>query len=244
MNKTVVITGASHGIGYQTALEFAKLGFNIVIGYNKSQESALKLLEKLRNLNCLSIAIKADLEHKEQAVNLIEKSISEFGNIDILINNAGISEQKLFSDITYEDWRKMFSVNMDGCFVCTQTAIKYMLNKHKGKIINVSSMWGITGASCEVHYSASKAAIIGFTKALAKEVGPSGIQVNCVAPGLIDTNMNHNLDKTTIDNLINDTPLCKIGSTKDVAKTILFLASEDADFITGQVISPNGGFLI
>ena len=170
--------------------------------------------------------------------------MEQFGHIDVLVNNAGIAQQKMFTEITEQDWKKMFSVNIDGMFNCTQLALRDMIKRHKGKIINVSSIWGIAGASCEVHYSASKAAVIGFTKSLAKELGPSGIQVNCVAPGVIETDMNKNLDDLTIKEIINETPLERIGTPRDIANTILFLAQDASDFITGQVISPNGGFVI
>lgn len=244
MNKTVVITGASRGIGSQTAIDFALKGYNTVINYNKSEANATQLLRRIRELGHSAIAVKADISIKSQADILIQKTLEEFGNIDVLVNNAGISDQKLFTDITDLDWRNMFSVNIDGLFYCTRSAVKNMISRHMGKIINVSSIWGIVGASCEVHYSASKAAVIGFTKALAKELGPSGIQVNCVAPGVIDTGMNDNLSSTDIKELIDKTPICRMGSCSDISNTILFLAEDESNFITGQVISPNGGFVI
>lgn len=242
MKKTVVITGSSRGIGAAAALEFAQLGYNVVINYNKSKEKALAILEKVRNLGCDAIAIKADVSKFSEADYLISKSLEEFGKIDILINNAGIAEQKLFTELSEKDWRRMFDVNIHGMFNCTLPVVNHMIENHKGKIINVSSVWGITGASCEVHYSASKAAVIGFTKALAKEIGPSGVQVNCVAPGVIDTEMNSSLNETEIRELIDKTPCERLGTVHDVAKTILFLSSSDSDFISGQVISTNGGF--
>lgn len=243
-NKTVLITGASRGIGYQTAIEFSKHGYNVAMGYNKSKESAINLVNILRKNSPNIIAVKADLSIPDEANNLVSHTIDQFGHIDILVNNAGVSDQRLFVDITMEEWNKMLAINLNSCFVCTQAAVRDMLKRKYGKIINVSSIWGITGASCEVHYSTSKAAIIGFTKALAKELGPSGIQVNCVAPGIINTDMNKDFSDATIEELIKETPLCRLGLAGDVAKTILFLASEDSNFITGQVISPNGGFLI
>ena len=242
MKKTVVITGSSRGIGAAAALEFAQLGYNVVINYNKSKEKALNLLEKVRSLGCVAIAVKADISKFSEADYLISKSLEEFGKIDILINNAGIAEQKLFTELSEEDWRRMFDVNIHGMFNCTLPVANHMIGNHRGKIINVSSVWGVTGASCEVHYSASKAAVIGFTKALAKELGPSGIQVNCVAPGVIDTEMNSGLNETEIRELIEKTPCERLGTVHDVAKAILFLSSPDSDFISGQVISTNGGF--
>ena len=242
MNKTVVITGASGGIGKQIAKDFSKLGYNIVMGYNNSKEKALNTLKELRRVNPNTICIKADLANEKEARNLILSAVDQFGRIDILVNNAGIAQQKLFTEITKAEWDKIISVNLGGCFFCTQEAVKDMLKRKTGKIINVSSIWGINGASCEVHYSASKAAIIGFTKALAKELGPSGIQVNCVAPGVIDTEMNKNLSINEIDSLIEQTPLQRLGAPKDISNIVLFLASEKSNFITGQTIACSGGF--
>ena len=161
-----------------------------------------------------------------------------------MVNNAGIAEQKMLCDVTEEEWDRMFDVNVKGMFNTVKEAMSYMVNKKYGKIINISSIWGMVGASCEVAYSATKAAIIGFTKALAKELGPSGICVNCVAPGVIDTDMNKLHGEEVMEELKEETPLGKIGTTMDVAKTVEFLAEDGADFITGQVVSPNGGFII
>ncbi len=243
-NKTVVITGGARGIGRQIAVDFSKSGYNVVIGYNKSKEKALSLIKELRNFNPNIICLKADLSLDKEARELVLHAIEQFGHIDVLVNNAGISQQKLFTQITKSEWNKMFYVNMGGCFACTQEAVKDMLKRKNGKIINISSIWGISGAACEVHYSTFKAAIIGFTKALAKELGPSGIQINCVAPGVIDTDMNSDLDKDALNDLINQTPLQRLGTPEDVSNVVLFLASESSNFITGQIISPNGGFVI
>lgn len=247
MRKVVAITGGSRGIGGQTAIEFAKSGFDVAISYNKSGPEALQLLEELRSFGVLAIAVKADFADPDECTKFINTTIRELGDLYILVNNVGTSQQELFTEISYEQWREMFCVNLDSCFICSQVAVRHMLKKgdaQRGKIINVSSIWGLVGASCEVHYSAAKAAMIGLTKALAKELGPSGIQVNCVAPGIVDTDMNKHLDKETMDTLINSTPLMRLGSVLDIAKTILFLASENSNFITGQVISPNGGFVV
>ena len=188
--------------------------------------------------------ICADVSQKSDVELMFSQIQNEFGGVDILVNNAGIAQAKLFTDITEEEWDKMFSVNVKGIFNCTKAALPYMIHKKSGKIINISSIWGITGASCEVHYSASKAAVIGLTKALAKELGPSGITVNCVAPGVVETDMCALLSPEDISALKDETPLGCIGTPDDIAKTVLFLASGGGDFLTGQVISPNGGMVI
>lgn len=244
MNKTVLITGASRGIGAATAREFAKNGYNVIINYLNSENSAISLLKELETYNVKCIALKADVSSEEQVTLMFNSANKHFESIDILVNNAAISEQKLFTNISLNEWKKLFSVNVDGTFNCCKAILPQMIQRHEGKIINLSSIWGITGASCEVHYSTTKAAIIGFTKALAKEVGPSNIQVNCVAPGVINTDMNSNLSCNDLNALKEETPLGIIGEPTDIANTILFLASNKSNFITGQVISPNGGFVI
>lgn len=241
--KTVIITGSSQGIGRQIALEFAKNNYNVVINYNKSKNEAFELIEKIKESGGTSIAVQADVSKFQEAQRLIDLSLNEFGKIDVLVNNAGISLQKIFQDVSEAEWKKLFEVNVGSVFNCCSCVLKDMILRKSGKIINISSIWGMVGASMEVHYSASKAAVIGFTKALAKELGPSGINVNCVSPGVINTKMN-NFDQETLAELKNETPLGKIGTALDIAKTVLFLASSDADFLTGQVISPNGGFVI
>jgi 3-oxoacyl-[acyl-carrier protein] reductase len=168
---------------------------------------------------------------------------SEIGAVDVLVNNAGISQQKLFTDITDEDWRRMTGVNLDGVFYCSREASREMIRKKSGSIINISSMWGQVGASCEVHYSAAKAGVIGLTKALAKELGPSNIRVNCIAPGVIDTDMMSGFDNETKNSLIDETPLLRLGTPEDIAKAVVFLADENS-FITGQVLGVNGGIII
>ncbi|WP_425314301.1 elongation factor P 5-aminopentanone reductase [Ruminiclostridium herbifermentans] len=244
MCKTVLITGASKGIGYETAKLFAQSGYNVVINYNKSKEAAISLMNELLEKKCSVMAVQADVSCKEQVDSMINSVNKQFGDIDILVNNAGIAKQRLFTDISTQEWDNMFDINVKGMFLCCQGVLPAMIRNKSGKIINISSIWGITGASCEVLYSATKAAVIGLTKALAKELGPSGIQVNCVAPGVIDTDMNSDLDMDSIEELKDQTPLGTIGKCIDVAETIAFLAHEKANFITGQVISPNGGFLI
>jgi 3-oxoacyl-[acyl-carrier protein] reductase len=244
MSKTVLVTGASRGIGYEIAKLFAKKGYKVAINYNQNKKAAFILLDELLNAGYSAMVVQADVSNKEQVdfmINLVNK---KFGEIDVLVNNAGIAKQQLFTDISIQEWDKMFDVNVKGMFLCCQGVLPAMVRNKSGKIVNISSIWGITGASCEVLYSATKAAVIGLTKALAKELGPSNIQVNCVAPGVIDTDMNTALDQATLEELKEQTPLGVIGRCIDVAETVAFLVSEKSNFITGQVISPNGGFLI
>lgn len=237
MKKTVLVTGASRGIGAATAQLFAENGWNVVLNYNKSEAQALALAEKIG-----AVAVKADITKPDEIQNMLNVSRVRFGSIDVLVNNAGIAQQKLFTDITENDWDNMFNVNIKSMFMVTKAVVRDMIRNRRGHIINISSIWGIAGASCEVHYSASKAAVIGFTKALAKELGLSKIAVNCIAPGVIDTQMNSHLDQETLSELKDETPLGKIGTGADIAKTALFLA--ESEFITGQIISPNGGIVI
>lgn len=242
--KTVLITGSSRGIGAATAIKFADIGYNVVINYNRSEKQAFEVLEKVRKKGASAVAIKSDVSKYSQAESLIKKTISEFGTLDVLVNNAGIAQQKLFNEISESEWKRMFEVNVQSIFNCSKFASKNMIKNHSGKIINISSVWGIYGSSCEVHYSASKAAVIGFTKALAKELGPSGINVNCIAPGVIDTDMNLNLKEEDVQELINCTPLMRLGSPTDVANLTAFLVSDNANFITGQIIGCDGGFFV
>ena len=244
MNKTVLVTGASRGIGRAVAAAFARNGYNVAVNYNHSEEAARKLCEELKTLGVNSEPFQADVSNRSEVDRMISEIKNSLGNTDVLVNNAGISEQALFSDITGEMWDRMFAVNVKGAYNCTQAVLPDMIHSKQGRIINISSMWGISGASCEVHYSASKAALIGFTKALAKEVGLSGITVNCVAPGVIDTEMNSRLSGEDMKILREETPLNRIGTTGDVAEAVLFLASEKASFITGQTLSVDGGFIL
>jgi len=242
--KTALITGASKGIGAATAIMFAQNGYNVIINYSSSAESAKLLENSLKQNGFSALSYMADVSKSNDVARMVQDVIAKFGHIDVLINNAGIAQQKLFTDITDSDWERMVGVNLTGTFNCCRAVIPHMVSRKNGCIINTSSIWGITGASCEAHYSAVKAGIIGLTKALAKELGPSGIRVNCVAPGVISTRMNSNLSVEDLANLADETPLGRLGSTNEVASTSLFLASEGAEFITGQVISPNGGIVI
>jgi len=244
MSRTVWITGASRGIGRACAELFAAEGDRIALLYQREQEQALDAVKRCRELGADAEVFCADVADRVQVFDTAERIRARFGAIDVLINNAGIAQQKLFSDITEQDWRRMCGVNLDGVFFCTQAALPDLIHKKRGKIVNVSSIWGVCGGSCEVHYSASKAAVIGLTKALAKELGPSNIQVNCVAPGVIDTEMNGALTGEIRAELCEETPLGRFGTPKEAAQAIFFLASPAADFITGQVLSPNGGIAI
>ncbi len=237
--KNVLITGASRGIGKACVYEFSKQGYRVFLNYNKSKNEAEKIKEETG-----AVIINADISKKDEVKKMADYIHENYGKIDIIINNAGISQIKIFTDITEEDWDNIFNVNIKGMYLVTKEFVNDMISKKSGKIINISSMWGITGGSCEVHYSASKAAVIGFTKALAKELGPSNICVNCVAPGVIDTEMNKNLNEYYLKELCEETPLGRLGKPDEVAKTILFLASNDSDFITGQILNVDGGMVI
>ncbi|MBQ6816256.1 MAG: 3-oxoacyl-ACP reductase FabG [Clostridia bacterium] len=242
--KTVVITGASKGIGAHMAIYFAEKGYNVVINYNMSAESALLLRNSLAQNGCSVMAQKANVANKLEADLLIKEALYKFGSVDILINNAGISSQNLFTDISENEWNNMINVNLTGVFNCTQAVLPTMINNKFGRIINISSAWGVTGASCEVHYSAAKAGVIGLTKALAKEVGPSGITVNCIAPGIIDTQMNSHLTTDELKEFTDSLPIQRIGNTIEIVKTAEFLASDFAGYITGQTICVDGGLTI
>ena len=244
MAKTVLITGASGGIGTATACLFAEKGYNVVINYNNSERQARLLQKSLTEHGAKSICVGANVSYPSEVNSMIKQAEYAFGGIDVLVNNAGISQIKQIQDITDNDWHEMIATNLTGVFNCARAVVPNMIRNKSGAIINVSSMWGITGASMETHYSAAKAGVIGFTKALAKELGPSGIRVNCVAPGVIETNMNRNITLEAVEQLSDETPLGRLGSPIEVAEAIYFLASEQASFITGQIISPNGGLVI
>ena len=243
-SKTAVITGASRGIGRAVATAFAKAGYNVLINYNTSEENALSLCSCLREQGYVCDTFKADICNYDEASALIDYSVMTFGSIDTLVNNAGISQIKLFTDITPDEWNKMIATNLTGVFNCSQHAARYMISQKKGNIINISSMWGETGASCEVHYSAAKAGVIGFTKALAKELGLSNIRVNCITPGVIMTDMMKGFTEEDLNMIKEEIPLARFGTPEDVASLALFLASDEANNITGQIIGTNGGMVI
>ena len=237
VNKVVVVTGGSRGIGAEIVKFLAKLGYKVVLNYNKSESYAQDVKKELNNVEIF----KADVSKKEEANALIDFAIKKYGKIDVLINNAGIAQTKLFTEITDEDWKDIIDTNLNSAFYCSREAVKNMIHNKSGLIINISSIWGITGASCEVAYSTSKAAINGFTKALAKELGPSNIRVNAIAPGIINTEMNSYLSEDEIKNIKEEIPLEKIGDPVDIAKCVKWLIEDN--YTTGQIISINGGWI-
>ena len=244
MSETVIVTGASRGIGKACALAFGKNGADVIVNYTRSKEKAEELCKEISKLGGRALPFCADVADRKTVDEMIAFAHSNFGSISTLVNNAGIAEQMMFCDITEEKWDRMFAVDVKGVYNCIQAALPDMIHNKSGRIINISSMWGITGASCEVHYSAAKAAVIGMTKALAKELGPSGITVNAISPGVISTEMNGNISEEIMSELKEETPIGRIGTPEDIAETALFLASPKASFITGEVISVNGGFVI
>lgn len=242
MLKTAIVTGGSRGIGKAIVEILAKEKYNVILNYNKSKENAKKIKEELTKQGYSVEIFKADVSNREEVKNLVNFTIEKFGSIDVLVNNAGISQSKLFTDITEEDWNMMINVNLKSVFHMSQEVVPYMINKKDGIIINISSIWGVTGASCEVHYSVTKAGIDAMTKSLAKELGPSNIRVNSIAPGIIDTDMNKYLSKEELEEIKEEIPLEKIGKTEDIAKCIKWLIEDK--YTTGQIININGGWLI
>lgn len=242
MEKVAIVTGAAKGIGRAIVKELAGQGIIVIANYNTSEQKAKELKEELEKENKKIDIVKADVSKREEAHKLVESVIKKYGKVDILINNAGISEYKMFTDETDEDWNRVINNNLYSAFVMSQEVIPSMVYQKEGCIINISSIWGMVGASMEVLYSISKAGIDGMTKGLAKELGPSNIRVNSIAPGTINTDMNAKLNKEELENLADETPLGKIGKTEDVAKCVNWLVNDN--FTTGQVISINGGWII
>ena len=230
--KNVLITGGSKGIGACLVESFVKKGYNVAFTYNNTE----KEFEGAKGF-------KGDFASSVQTRRAITAAAEYLGGADILINNAGISHFALFTDIFEEDWQRVMDINLNSAYRASQIVLPYMINNKCGRIINISSMWGVSGSSCEVAYSVSKAGLIGLTKALAKEVGPSGITVNCIAPGVIDTDMNKHLKEAVMEELVENTAMCRIGKPADIAAAALYLASEEASFITGQVLTVDGGFI-
>ncbi len=240
--KNVIITGGGTGIGAACVRRFAREGFSVIINYRRSRAAAQALERELNKAGCSVLAVKADVSVPEQAEMLVERCVEAFGAPEVLVNNAGIAlPQQLITETTPREFDRVIRVNAGGTYNCCRAALPHMIRRHSGAIVNISSIWGVTGGSCETAYSASKGAVIALTKALAKEVGPSGVRVNCVAPGVIDTRMNSALDAETLAELADAAPLCRLGTPEDVANAVWFLASPDAAFITGQVLGVDGG---
>ena len=242
MNKVAIVTGASRGIGREIAKELANSGIKVIANYNKSEDQAIKLKEELKKDNIFIDLFKADVSKQEECKNLVNYTLEKYKKIDILINNAGIDKYKLITEVTQEEWNKMINTNLYSAFCMCQQVLPNMIHNKNGCIINISSIWGMIGASQEVVYSITKAGMDGLTKSLAKEVGPSNIRVNSIAPGLIDTDMNKELSETDINKLKEETPLERIGKAEDIAKCVNWLINDN--FTTGQIISINGGWVI
>ena len=241
--KVAIVTGASRGIGKGIAIELGKAGACVVINYKSNDEESEKTLQEIRELGVYAMIIKGDVSDYEFSKKLIKTTIEKLGKIDLLVNNAGISKIGLFMDEGPEDWDKILNVNLKGTINCSHSVVKEMIRQKSGSIINISSMWGNVGASCEVIYSASKGAINSFTKALAKELAPSNIRVNAIAPGVIDTEMNSCLTGEERESLVSEIPMMKFGEVCDVGMLVTFLASDNSRYITGQVINIDGGIL-
>ena len=242
MSKTIIVTGGSRGIGAAIVSLLATENYNIVLNYNKSEEIAKKMQEEFTNLGKTVEIFKADVSKREEVKKLVDFTIKKFGKIDVLINNAGISQTKLFTDITDEDWNNMLNIDLNSVFYASQEVAKYMIHEKEGCIINISSIWGMIGASCEVHYSVAKAGVDAMTKSLAKELGPSNIRVNSIAPGIIDTDMNKYLSEKELEQIKEEIPLGKIGETSSIAKCAKWLIEDN--YTTGQIIAINGGWNI
>lgn len=242
--KYALITGGSRGIGAAAARLFARRGWGVAVGYDKSEAHARALVRELEGLGVPTLSVKADVADAVQVHRMVDTVLENFCQLDILVCSAGISHVGLISQIAESEWRRLFAVNVDGVHHCCQAVLPHMLERRSGSIVTVSSMWGQVGASCEAAYSATKGAVIAYTKSLAKELGPSNIRVNCVAPGVIDTDMNAHLTPEDMAALADETPLGRIGTPEETAAAIAFLASDEASFLTGQVVAPNGGLVV
>lgn len=240
--KIVLVTGGSRGIGADIVKSLARNGNKVILNYNTSEEQAKQIQLELKNEGKDIDIYKADVRNKQEIKNMITWCVEKYNKLDVLINNAGISQIKLFTDITEEDLENMIQTNLYGAFFATQEAVKYMINEKSGCIINISSIWGEIGGACEVHYSMAKAGLDGMTKALAKELGPSNIRVNSIAPGIINTQMNNNISQQEKNDIIEQIPLMKIGECSEISKCVEWLMNDN--YTTGQVISINGGWKI
>ena len=244
MEKIALVTGASRGIGRAVAAELARRGWAVCIGYRVRRDKAEELAAELTAEGCRVMTCQADVSRREQVEAMVRRVEQTFGAVSLLVNNAGIAGQSLFQELTDERWHEFFSVNVDGAFYASRAVLPAMLHAHEGCIVNISSIWGQRGASCEVAYSATKAALIGLTRSLAAELAPSHIRVNCVAPGVIQTDMLNELPPELLPELAEQTPMGRLGTPADIAAAVAFLASPEADFITGQVLTCDGGFIL
>lgn len=244
MEQIALVTGSSRGIGRAVAAELARKGWAVCVNYRVQQDCAEELVRQLESEGCRAMAVQADVSDRAQVNAMVRRVEEAFGPVSLLVNNAGIAGQALFQEITDELWHRYFSVNVDGAFHTIQAVLPHMLHEHAGCIVNVSSIWGQRGASCEVTYSCTKAALIGLTRSLAAELAPTQIRVNCVAPGVIRTDMLDALPAEVLPQLAQETPLGRLGTPEDIAHAVAFLASEQANFITGQVLTCDGGFIL
>lgn len=244
MEKVALVTGGSRGIGRGIVRRLAKAGCAVAINYKESREAAEALAEELRAAGTRAAAVQADVSSREQVDSMVETVEHLLGPVDILVNNAGIAQQDLFQDTGEELWHRLFAVNVDGPYHTIQAVLPHMLHEKRGAIVNISSIWGLRGASCEVGYAATKAALIGLTRSLAAELAPSGIRVNAVAPGVIRTDMTEALGEDTLRGLAEDTPMGRVGTPEDIAEAAAFLAGDGAGFVTGQVLTVDGGFIL
>ena len=242
--KHALITGGSRGIGAAAARLFARRGWGVAVGFHHGEREARALAQELSVLGVPALAVGADVADAGQVGRMVDNVLENFCQLDILVCSAGISHLGLISQIDEDQWRRLIAVNVDGVHHCCRAVLPHMLERKSGSIVTVSSMWGQVGASCEAAYSATKGAVIAYTKALAKELGPSNIRVNCVAPGVIDTEMNARLSAEDLAALAGETPLGRVGTPEEAAAAITFLASDEASFLTGQVVAPNGGLVI
>ncbi len=242
--KTVLVTGATGGIGKAIVTAFARAGYNVALHtFSKMQKAEALCTELSQNFGIKAVAVCADISKKSEVDAMMKEVSSVFGGVDVLVNNAGISQIKMLCDVAEDEWDRMFDVNVKGAYLCTNAVTNYMVHNKWGRIVNISSVWGVAGASCEVHYSASKSALVGFTKALSKEFAPSGITVNCVCPGLIDTEMNRHLSNEELSDIVADIPVGRIGLPEDVANAVMFFADEKNSYVTGQTLNVDGGWI-
>ena len=244
MEKIALVTGSSRGIGRAAVRKLAAAGYAVCINYRERQDCADALVEELTAAGQRAMAVQADVSVRQQVNEMVRRVEDAFGPVSLLVNNAGVSEQSMFQDVSDEMWHRYFAVNVDGAFYTSQAVLPPMLHRHTGCIINISSIWGLRGASCEVTYSATKGALIALTRSLAAELAPTGIRVNCVAPGVIKTDMLDALPPEVLPQLAQETPLGRLGTPEDIAAAVSFLADEKASFITGQVLTCDGGFIL